>query len=159
MDQGGDISGPGSEGDSTNGDDGDISSSPWHASTNLVYTGREIELLKQRPDIRNLLHKTIDRLQGDIFFDNTYPNSEEKVQLVRNTLMKSARELQLRDVCKRLDSDMDYNDALGRIVSHHPFSYIDDSLISRHGLLAMGSSKRLADSFQEGCFRPYYAVL
>lgn len=98
--------------------DSSTASIPWPRETELVYTkGRSIELLKQPKPIKDFLHRVIHHYQGQIYFENTYPNVDEQVELIRIALKNAAKSLHLREVMWRLECDPKYCQVLGKVVS------------------------------------------
>jgi hypothetical protein len=82
----------------------------WPESTALNYNGGMLKLRQQSPAVHALLSRTIASLEVLIACDNAFPTSDDRDQIIRNTLVVSARALgpDWGDIKARLKVDHDY---------------------------------------------------
>ena len=73
--------------------------------------------MQQDDLIQTMLRKSILKLLGDLLFEDSFPDAEERTRMSRDAVVYAGREMKFDEVVHRLMNDVNYLNQLAKVVS------------------------------------------
>jgi hypothetical protein len=89
----------------------------WPRDTHLFcVVGKTIPLKQQDPRIQSVVRIAITRLLGDLLFEDSFPDHEERIHLSRNAIIAASKSYCHDTMMQRLQNDLPYLELVAKVV-------------------------------------------